>query len=125
MGYSSGRFCATNLAMQHPDMFAASVSIAGDVRQAHDHQTGELFGHNSGLRDENAPIWRPRHLPLPDLPLLPMSSPQDSHTDRDAHALAAAAKPRLSVALATLRHSAHTLRSGVLRNPSGDSDTAG
>lgn len=107
MGYSSGGFCATNLAMRHPDMFDASVSIAGYARPAHDHQTGELFGHNSALRDQNTPIWRATHLPLPDLSLLLMSSAQDSHTDSDAHALAAAAKPPLSVTLVTLSHGGH------------------
>jgi len=107
MGYSSGGFCATNLAMRHPDMFDASVSIAGYDRPAHDHQTGELFGHNNALRDQNTPTWRATHLPPPNVALLLISSTQDTNTASDAHALAAAAKPPLSVTLLTLSHGGH------------------
>jgi S-formylglutathione hydrolase FrmB len=107
MGYSSGGFCATNLAMRHPDLFAAAVSIAGYARPAHDHQTGELFGHDVTLRDRNTPIWRATHLPPPDMALLLMSSAQDRGTYDDAHAMAAAARPPLSVTLVSLRHGGH------------------
>jgi S-formylglutathione hydrolase FrmB len=107
MGYSSGGFCATNLAMRHPDLFAAAVSIAGYARPAHDHQTGELFGHDVTLRDRNTPIWRATHLPPTDIALLLMSSAQDPATDRDAHAMARAARPPMSVTLVSLRHGGH------------------
>ncbi len=107
MGYSSGGYCATNLAMRHPTMFAAAVSIAGLAHPAHDHQTGELFGGSATLRNENTPIWRATHLPPPDIALLLMSSAQDEETDRDAHLMATASKPPLSVTLVTLRHGGH------------------
>lgn len=107
MGYSSGGYCATNLAMRHPDMFAAAVSIAGLARPAHDHQTGELFGRSTTLRDQNTPIWRATHLPPPDIALLLMSSAQDKETYRDAHLMAAAATLPLSVTLVTLRRGGH------------------
>ena len=107
MGYSSGGFCATNLAMRHPNLFSAAVSIAGYVRPAHDPQTGELFGHDATLREQNTPIWRATHLPPPDIALLLMSSAQDRGTYDDAHAMAAAARPPLSVTLVSLRHGGH------------------
>ncbi|MDQ2749429.1 MAG: esterase family protein [Actinomycetota bacterium] len=107
MGYSSGGYCATNIAMRHPEMFAAAASIAGYARPAHDHQTGELFGRDRRLREQNTPIWRATHLPPPDVSLLLMSSTQDSATHADARAMAGAARPPLSVTLVSLRHGGH------------------
>jgi S-formylglutathione hydrolase FrmB len=107
MGYSSGGFCATNLAMRHPDMFTSAVSIAGTAKPAHDHQTGELFGHNMALQNENTPVWRAEHLPPPDIALLLMSSAADPATRRDALMMAAAAKTPLSVTLVSLSHGGH------------------
>ena len=66
MGYSSGGFCATNLAMRHPESFSAAVSIAGNGHPAHDSQTGELFGKDPALRDLNTPIWRASPPPAPE-----------------------------------------------------------
>ncbi len=107
MGYSSGGFCATNLAMRHPDVFSSAVSIAGTAKPAHDHQTGDLFGHNVALQNENTPIWRAEHLPPPNIALLLMSSSEDPATRRDAQLMASAAKSPLSVTLISLSHGGH------------------
>lgn len=107
IGYSSGGFCATNLAMRHPELFSAAVSIAGNAHPAHDSQTGELFGKNPAVRNLNTPIWRATHLAPPDVALLLMSSAKDSSTSRDAAELAAAARAPLSVSLLTLRRGGH------------------
>lgn len=107
MGYSSGGFCATNLAMRNPDLFAAAVSVAGYDRPAHDSQTGNLFGHDTAARDANTPIWRAEHLPPPDVSVLLMSSKEDPETARDARALAAAARAPFAVTLVALRHGGH------------------
>jgi S-formylglutathione hydrolase FrmB len=107
MGYSSGGFCATNLAMRHPDLYDAAASVAGYARPAHDHQTGDLFGRDAARRDQNTPIWRALHLPSPDVSLLLMSSSEDPSTRRDATALAAAARGPLSVTLVSLKHGGH------------------
>ncbi|MDP9117796.1 MAG: esterase family protein [Actinomycetota bacterium] len=107
MGYSSGGFCATNIAMRHPDLYRAGVSIAGYSSPAHDHQTGELFGHNTALRNENTPLWRAQHLPPPNVALLLMTSKDDPQTDRDARKLAAVAREPLAVTLIPLAHGGH------------------
>jgi enterochelin esterase-like enzyme len=107
MGYSSGGFCAINLTMRNPRLFSVAVSIAGNMRPAHDHQTGELFGRNRLLRDQNTPIWRAVALSPPNVALLLMSSAKDTTTSRDAADLAAAARSPLSVALLTLRRGGH------------------
>ncbi len=107
MGYSSGGFCASNLAMRHPDLYTAAVSIAGYDHPAHDSQTGNLFGHDSSAQNLNTPIWRALHLPPPDVSLLLMTSAEDPETARDATALAAAARAPLAVSTVALRHGGH------------------
>jgi S-formylglutathione hydrolase FrmB len=107
MGYSSGGFCATNLAMRHPDMFSAGVSIAGYSRPAHDHQTGDLFHGDTAARDANTPLWRASHLPLPEIALLLISSNEDPETAHDAMALAALAGAPMSVTRIDLTHGGH------------------
>jgi S-formylglutathione hydrolase FrmB len=109
-GYSSGGFCATNLAMRHPDLFSAAVSIAGYCRPAHDHQTGDLFGHDTQRRDENTPLWRAANLPPPDVSLLLTSSAEDPATRHDATALAEAARAPLAVTLISLKHGGHNFQ---------------
>ncbi|UQX89018.1 alpha/beta fold hydrolase [Jatrophihabitans telluris] len=107
MGYSSGGFCATNLAMRHPDYFSSAVSLAGYGRPAHDHQTGELFGNSTQLRNLNTPLWRAKNLPPPDIALLLIASRQDPQTARDARDLVAEAVSPLSVSTLTLHHGGH------------------
>lgn len=77
MGYSSGGFCATNLAMRHPNLYAAAVSIAGYAKPAHDFETGDLFAGDTNARDMNTPLWRAQHLPPPELSLLLVASRPD------------------------------------------------
>lgn len=107
MGYSSGGFCATNLAMRHPTLFGSAVSIAGYARPAHDFQTGDLFGKRTDIKNENTPIWRAQHLPPPDISVLLMASRPDPGTERDARELAAAAHPPFQVSVVELDHGGH------------------
>lgn len=97
MGYSTGGYCALNLAMRHPAMFSAAVSLSGYVRPAHDQQTGELFGRNSALANANTPLWRAQHLPLPDLSVLLVASRPDTLSYGDAKQFIAVAHAPLRV----------------------------
>lgn len=92
MGYSTGGFCSLNLAMRHPDMFSAAVSLSGYARPAHDRATGELFGGRTVLADANTPLWRAQHLPAPSISVLVMTSRLDTLPHRDARAFAAVAR---------------------------------
>ena len=107
MGYSSGGFCATNLAMRHPDLYGSAVSIAGYAKPAHDSQTGDLFGNDPTAQNLNTPLWRADHLPPPDVSLLLMSSRADPGTAHDATALAALARPPLLISRVPLAHGGH------------------
>lgn len=97
MGYSTGGFCSLNLAMRHPDMFSAAVSLSGYVHPAHDHSTGELFGGSADLANANTPQWRAQHLPPPHISMLVMAGTQDTLPNRDARAFAAVARNPLRV----------------------------
>jgi len=60
MGFSTGGYCAINLAMRHPDMFSAAVSLSGTGRPSHDHSTGDLFGRSIAIGDSNTRSGRRR-----------------------------------------------------------------
>ncbi len=43
MGYSTGGYCAVDIALRHPDRFAAAISLDGYFAPAIDATTGDLF----------------------------------------------------------------------------------
>lgn len=88
MGYSLGGYCALDFALRHPNLYSAAVSISGYDRPAHDHTTGELFGHSSRLRDSYTPLWRLGHVAQPPVSMLVMTSKQDRHAYREDRAFA-------------------------------------
>jgi len=70
IGNSTGGYCALKLAMRHPDVFAAAVSLSGYYRAAEDPTTGDLFGGDGDRRDRADLAWRLAHLPPPATALL-------------------------------------------------------
>ena len=107
MGYSSGAFCATNLAMRNPNLFDAAVSISGFAAPWNGHGGGDLFGHDTALRDLNTPVWRETHMAPPNIALLVMASAQDRSSYHDAAALEAAARAPMRLTVVSLRHGGH------------------
>jgi enterochelin esterase-like enzyme len=107
MGYSTGGYCAINLAMRHPDLFTAAVSLSGYARPAHDGSTGDLFGGSSALRNRNTPLWAAAHLPPRELSMLVITSRQDGASYRDTEQLAAAARAPLRVVTILLARGGH------------------
>lgn len=107
LGYSTGGYCATDLALRHPTEFAAAVSLSGYDKPYVDATTGDLFGRNPDTRNTNTPIWRLAHLPQPGLRLLLMTTHDDPSTYRDAQAMAAATRSPLQTEVLALRHGGH------------------
>jgi len=70
IGNSTGGYCALKLAMKHPDVFSAAVSLSGYYRAAEDPTTGDLFGGNQQRRDAADLDWRLANLPKPQVSLL-------------------------------------------------------
>lgn len=56
MGWSTGGFCAANLALRNPHLFGASVPIGGTFIPYLDKTTGDLFGGDQQLQDANTPL---------------------------------------------------------------------
>ncbi len=107
MGYSTGGYCSLELALHHPDLFSAAVSMSGYVYPAHDRTTGDLFGHSAARRLENSPAWLLAHRPQPNVSLLVMTSRQDHHSFRDDHAFTRLARAPLSMWTLTMARGGH------------------
>jgi enterochelin esterase-like enzyme len=63
LGYSTGGFCTVNLALHHPDRYAAAASLAGYYTAIVDRTTGDLYQGHVGLRRWNFPQWLVAHKP--------------------------------------------------------------
>lgn len=107
MGYSTGGYCALNLAMRHPDLFAATVSLSGYAQPATDSSVGNLFGGSVALRNSNTPLWEARHWGRHALAVLAISSRHDDSSYRDTVQLAAAAHAPLQMSTILLGAGGH------------------
>jgi enterochelin esterase-like enzyme len=87
MGYSEGGLCASKLALQYPDKYAAAVSISGD-----DHPDGDLLKPGTAAYNQNAPLWLLQHRRPAGVSILLTGTRQDSDVAQEAAAMAAAAK---------------------------------
>jgi enterochelin esterase-like enzyme len=67
MGYSTGGYCAVDLALRHPKRFSSAVSLDGYFAPAVDATTGDLFHKDAALRRSYTPaqtIGDRREVPL-------------------------------------------------------------
>ncbi|ROP28861.1 alpha/beta hydrolase [Couchioplanes caeruleus] len=55
VGYSTGGFCAANMALRHPDKFSAAGVLSGYFRPIIDRSTGDLYKDDLNLRRANDP----------------------------------------------------------------------
>ncbi|MEU2615417.1 alpha/beta fold hydrolase [Micromonospora sp. NPDC007271] len=90
IGYSAGGYCATNLALRHPDRYAAAASLSGYA------DPGITIGDGTEhtLNDD---AWRLRHLPQPAIALYLSSGRADHKAHHDAETLAHLAHAPLAV----------------------------
>jgi enterochelin esterase-like enzyme len=56
MGYSTGGYCAVDLALRHPDRFGSAVSLDGYFAPAVDKSTGDLFKHDASVQRSYTPL---------------------------------------------------------------------
>jgi S-formylglutathione hydrolase FrmB len=111
MGFSTGGYCAVNLVLRHPELYAAAVSLSGYTHPAHDRSTGDLFGGSLALQKANTPVWTAAHWRgFSDVSLLLMTSQQDPSSYRDALELAAVARAPLHVRTVFLPAGGHNAR---------------
>lgn len=107
LGYSTGGYCASELALRHPTMFASAVSLAGYNTPAHDATTGNLFARSPGSAEQYNNIWLLQHRPPPPLQLLLISTRVDPPSYHAAIKISAAARPPLQVFMLTLPTGGH------------------
>jgi S-formylglutathione hydrolase FrmB len=56
MGYSTGGYCAVDLALRHPHQFSSAVSLDGYFAPAVDATTGDLFKHRADVKRDYTPM---------------------------------------------------------------------
>ncbi|MFB7944411.1 alpha/beta hydrolase [Kitasatospora phosalacinea] len=120
MGNSTGGYCAAKLAMRHPEVFAGGVSISGYLKAAEDVTTGDLFKGSGQRRDEADLLWRLRNLPPPATGIMLSGAEKgDGDFRAEAAAFAAAARPPLAVAVATVPEGGHNYTTWIKLLPAG------
>ena len=91
LGISTGGFCAANLALHHPEHYAAAASLSGYFTAGEDPGTGRLYGgHGKFSRDANSPLWWVVHRSPVSPPLYLFASAGDPSAVREASTMAAA-----------------------------------
>ena len=108
LGFSTGGFCAANLALRHPDRYAAGASLAGYFTAVTDVATGDLYRGDSRARAENSPLWRVSNLPVPAIGLYLACAGDDPKGLAQLRSMAAAAKAPLRVTTALVPSGGHT-----------------
>jgi putative esterase len=102
IGYSSGGFCAMNLALRHPGRYAAAASLSGDAGP------GIRVGDGSEQTTNNV-AWRLRHLPQPGLSLYVTWAADDPESRDGSRLVVSLARAPLSVTAVELPHGGHNL----------------
>ncbi len=80
LGYSTGAYCATKIAMLYPHQLAAAVALSGYFTALRDLTTGNLYGGSLGYRNDNDLDWRLTHLPAPPVSVLAASTAHGEQT---------------------------------------------
>ncbi|WP_163507133.1 alpha/beta hydrolase [Fodinicola acaciae] len=83
MGYSTGGFCAANLAIGHPRRFSKAISLSGYFTAITDASTGDLYHGDAAARRLNSPLWSVAHRPHAPLTFF-VSAAKDHHGDLTA-----------------------------------------
>lgn len=61
LGFSTGGFCAVNMALHVPGTYRAAVSLSGYFNALTDNTTGNLYRGNAAVRRYNSPQWFVAH----------------------------------------------------------------
>jgi S-formylglutathione hydrolase FrmB len=97
VGDSTGGYCALKLAMTDSDKFSAAASLSGYFGALQDSTTGDLYGGDPALRDQNDLLWRIAHLPSPPIAALLATSRSGESDYGSTLRFAALAKPPMRV----------------------------
>jgi S-formylglutathione hydrolase FrmB len=109
-GYSTGGFCAANLALRPGYGYAAAASLSGVFAPYLDGSTGNLFDGSAAARHANDPDWQVRHARhLASVAVYAACAAPDPAPCRQARTFAAAARGTpVHVTLMELARGGHT-----------------
>lgn len=111
MGYSTGGFCAVNLALHHPDLYSGAVSMSGYFAALRDITTGDLYGTQQ-VRDYDSPTWFVHHERLLyPLRLLLATAAGEHGSIAEIKNLTASAPQQLDLSYLRLEHGGHSFDS--------------
>jgi enterochelin esterase-like enzyme len=106
VGYSTGGFCAVNIALHHPDRYAAAASLSGYYSAVVDRDTGDLYKGDAAAMRWNSPQWLVVHRDV-TLPLYLAASHGDREAMRAMQLMRYAASRRLPLVTVTLPSGGH------------------
>jgi S-formylglutathione hydrolase FrmB len=108
VGYSTGGFCAVNLALHHPGRYAAAASLSGYFTPVVNGDTGDLYRDDAAAQRRNSPLWLAAHeRPGASVPLYLVASEGDGEALQAMRAMRVAAGHRLPVVTVTLPAGGH------------------
>lgn len=110
MGYSTGGYCAVNLAFTHPARYGRAASISGYFFPLQDGETGDLYRGDQNARNANDPRWLAGHTQLPDTALYLAASQGDHAAVRRINELVPLLPPPVRATTATLADGGHNFR---------------
>ncbi|WP_035855611.1 alpha/beta hydrolase [Cryptosporangium arvum] len=64
LGFSTGGFCAVDMALHAPGTYRAAVSLSGYFNALTDASTGDLYRGDLAVRHYDSPAWFVRHRPV-------------------------------------------------------------
>jgi S-formylglutathione hydrolase FrmB len=106
VGYSTGAFCAVNLALHHPGRYAAAASLSGYFTALVNGDTGNLYQRDTAARRWNSPLWVVGHDRV-DVPLYLVASDGDPQALGAMRSMRQVARHRLPVVSVTLPSGGH------------------
>lgn len=117
LGTSTGGFCAVNLALRHPDRYSVAVSLSGYFTALTDRTTGDLYRGNLLQREENSPLWRIEHLPVPQLSVFLGAAGDDRDAAAEIKRFRAVAREPLSLSVMVIKQGGHSGRVWAAMEP--------
>ncbi len=110
MGFSAGAQCAAKLVLRYPTSYHAAVALGGNYVPYTDNTTGDLFGNDKQLWNENSAQWLYRTYGMRGSKLLMIVSKQDAWSARPTGAMEKETKGDLNVTTVTIPTGGHNDR---------------
>jgi S-formylglutathione hydrolase FrmB len=96
-GFSSGGFCAINLALRNPQRFGAAAAMDGYYHAIADRYARNLYRGNVQARLANSPDWRVQHLPTPRISMYLLDGTADPTATYDTKRFVAQVAGRMPI----------------------------